>query len=188
MKVEGNGESTQYTAMLYHDNSALANIRHSSDKQQALESVAGQFEALFLQMVLRQMRSSSDVLSPEDNPFSSKEQGVYRDFYDGQLAIEMAKKQNSGIADMLVKQLSPSQAEAVVKMVEPVNEAGGSEVMRPGVKLEASSQNQQAQAAKPLNEAGPKVAYESQVALKDSDKVVRSTVAFQQPLIRKMEL
>lgn len=188
MKVEGNGESTQYSAMLYHDNSALANIRHSSDKQQALESVAGQFEALFLQMVLRQMRSSSDVLSPEDNPFSSKEQGVYRDFYDGQLAIEMAKKQNSGIADMLVKQLSPKQVEAVVNMVEPVNESVVPKASMPGTNMESISQNQRAHAVAPLNEAGHTVAYDPQATLKNSDKEVRSTVAFQQPLIRKMEL
>ncbi len=39
--------------------------------------VAGQFEAMFLQLVLRQMRSSSDVLADKDSPFSSKQQGVF---------------------------------------------------------------------------------------------------------------
>ena len=62
-------------------------------------------------MVLRQMRSSSDVLADEDSPFSSQQQGVFRDMHDGQLSIELARKQHSGIADMLVKQLSPSHAE-----------------------------------------------------------------------------
>ncbi len=83
------------------------NIRSPINK--GLEVVAGQFEAMFLQMVLRQMRSSSDVLADEDNPFSSKQQSVYRDFYDGQLAIEMAKQQQTGISEMLVKQLSPDR-------------------------------------------------------------------------------
>ncbi len=70
MKIESNGGNN---TLLYHDNNALSNIKFSADKEQALEAVAGQFEAMFLQMVLRQMRSSSDVLAPEDNPFSSKE-------------------------------------------------------------------------------------------------------------------
>ncbi len=72
MKIDG-----QANAMLYHDNSAVNNLKFQADKKQALHEVAGQFEAMFLQMVLRQMRSSSDVLAAEDNPFSSKEQGVF---------------------------------------------------------------------------------------------------------------
>ncbi|MDO6705540.1 rod-binding protein [Photobacterium sp. 1_MG-2023] len=103
MKIDG-----QANVMLYHDNSAVNNLKYQADKKQALQEVAGQFEAMFLQMVLRQMRSSSDVLASEDSPFSSKEQGVFRDFYDGQLAMNMAKSQSAGIADMLIKQLSPA--------------------------------------------------------------------------------
>lgn len=187
MKIEGNGQGNHYSTVLYHDSSALANIKHSGDKQQALETVAGQFEAMFLQMVLRQMRSSSDVLSPEDNPFSSKEQGVYRDFYDGQLAIEMAKKQNSGIAEMLVKQLSPEQIGAVAQMVEPVNE---SDVPVASAKagMESGSQALRSHSGQQLNEAEQTVAYELQASLKASNKEAMGTVAFQQPLIRKMEL
>lgn len=180
MKIEGNGQSNHYSSVLYHDNSALANIKHSNDKQQALETVAGQFEAMFLQMVLRQMRSSSDVLSPEDNPFSSKEQGVYRDFYDGQLAIEMAKKQNSGIADMLVKQLSPKQVGDLAQMVEPVNDTAVSGV--------SAAKAQEAFTDPSLNEAEYTVAYDLQASFKDTFQEAMGTVAFQQPLIRKMEL
>ncbi|PKF51196.1 rod-binding protein [Enterovibrio nigricans] len=108
MNLDGLKEQAQWSSMLYHDNKALTNIKHSSDQQGALEQVAGQFEAMFLQLVLRQMRSSSDALADEDSPFSSQQYGVFRDMYDGQLAIEMAKKQHAGIADMLVKQLGPS--------------------------------------------------------------------------------
>lgn len=91
MKLDGSSDQAQLNSMLYHDNSALANIKHSRDQEGALEMVAGQFEAMFLQLVLRQMRSSSDVLADKDSPFSSKQQGVFRDMYDGQLAMELAK-------------------------------------------------------------------------------------------------
>lgn len=111
MKLDGSSDQAQLNSMLYHDNSALANIKHSRDQEGALEMVAGQFEAMFLQLVLRQMRSSSDVLADKDSPFSSKQQGVFRDMYDGQLAMELAKKQSSGIANMLIQQLSPSMRE-----------------------------------------------------------------------------
>ncbi|WP_318522372.1 rod-binding protein [Photobacterium leiognathi] len=106
MNSETNITTLAKRDVLYHDNNGLQQIKHSISDQQGLEVVAGQFEAMFLQMVLRQMRSSSDVLADEDNPFSSKQQSVYRDFYDGQLAIEMAKQQQTGISEMLMKQLS----------------------------------------------------------------------------------
>lgn len=92
MKLDSTNEQTQLNSMLYHDNSALANIKHSCDLEGALEVVAGQFEAMFLQMVLRQMRSSSDALADKDSPFASQQQGVFRDMYDGQLAMELAKE------------------------------------------------------------------------------------------------
>lgn len=112
MNIDGMHGQAKMNAMLYHDNSALAKIKLSSDQQSALKEVAGQFEAIFLQLVLRQMRSSSDVLADEDSPFSSQQYGVFRDMHDGQLAIEMAGKQNAGIAEMLVQQLGSSVAAA----------------------------------------------------------------------------
>ena len=125
MKLDTSGDQAQLNTMLYHDNSALASIKKSRDQEGALEVVAGQFEAMFLQMVLRQMRSSSDVLADKDSPFASQQQGVFRDMYDGQLAMELAKKQNSGIANMLIQQLSPSMREVAFdqsRNVSPVND------------------------------------------------------------------
>lgn len=204
MKLDPN---TDQPALLYHDNSALAGIRHSSDQQQALETVAGQFEAMFLQMVLRQMRSSSDVLAADDNPFSSKEQGVYRDFYDGQLAIELAKKQRSGIADMLIKQLGPKSQQVLAQVVESANDNGaanptgnvapqakqapaveGVNTVTADAKPEAENLNEvMAKTPNQLNETTPVVAMESPEELRMRIQSTLSQVAFQQPLIRRME-
>lgn len=71
----------------------------------ALEAAAEQFEALFLQQVLKQMRKAGDVLAA-DNPMRSRELDTMRDFYDGMLADTLATKRQTGIADLLVKQLS----------------------------------------------------------------------------------
>ncbi|MDX1301092.1 rod-binding protein [Photobacterium sp.] len=182
MKIDSNGGNN---TLLYHDNNALSSIKFDADKEQALETVAGQFEAMFLQMVLRQMRSSSDVLAPEDNPFSSKEQGVYRDFYDGQLAMELAKKQRSGIADMLIKQLSPNHEGAVDSEIMAANEAAAEpKLIRQKSGVEADMVN----AVRPLNEPSDLAAYDKRESFKDTYQEAMSTVAFQQPLNRKMEL
>ncbi|QTH05686.1 rod-binding protein [Vibrio fluvialis] len=169
MKIDMGSDSSSVNSVLYHDNNALANIKNAADKHAALETVAGQFEAMFLQLVLRQMRSSSDVMADEDSPFNSKQQGVFRDMYDGQLAIEMAKKQRSGIADMLVKQLSP------------VVDGAGSNVVELAAAAERASHNRSA-APKAVNNAANAVASLSQETTK-----VAVTNAFSQPLIRPLE-
>lgn len=70
-----------------------------------LVMAAEQFEALFLQQILKQMRKASDVLSA-DNPMRSRELDTMRDFYDEILAETLAGKKQTGIADLLVQQLS----------------------------------------------------------------------------------
>lgn len=77
-----------------------------------LGMAAEQFEALFLQQVLKQMRKASDVLSA-DSPLRSRELDTMRDFYDGVLAETLAGKKQTGIAEMLVKQLSGNAGQSV---------------------------------------------------------------------------
>ncbi|MEO9335192.1 transglycosylase SLT domain-containing protein [Pseudomonas guguanensis] len=76
-------------------------------REQQLQAAAEQFEALFLQQILKQMRKASDVLA-EGNPMRSREMDTMRDFYDEVLAETLAGRKQTGIADMLVKQLSGS--------------------------------------------------------------------------------
>ncbi|MTH46167.1 rod-binding protein [Intestinirhabdus alba] len=78
-------------------------------KPQNLEQAAEQFEAMMLRSMLTQMRKAADVLG-EDNPFNSKQQRMMRDFYDDRLASELASQRSTGIAWMIVNQLSPQGA------------------------------------------------------------------------------
>lgn len=78
-------------------------------KPQNLEQASEQFEALFLRSMLKEMRKASDVLG-EDNPFNSKQQRMMRDFYDDKLAGQLASQRSTGIAQMIVNQLSPQAA------------------------------------------------------------------------------
>ncbi|MCR9908248.1 rod-binding protein [Vibrio campbellii] len=182
MKLDTSGDQAQLNTMLYHDNSALASIKKSRDQEGALEVVAGQFEAMFLQMVLRQMRSSSDVLADKDSPFSSQQQGVFRDMYDGQLAMELAKKQNSGIANMLIQQLSPSMREVAFDQSRNVSPANDGKV----VSLERTSQLENDEIAMKTDAVNPTL--QAVASVKQVLGEAGMTTAFTQPLIRKMEL
>ena len=82
------------------------------NRREQLEVAAEQFEALFLQQILKQMRKASDVLSA-DNPMRSRELDTMRDFYDEVLAETLAGKKQTGIADLLVKQLSGNAGETL---------------------------------------------------------------------------
>ncbi|MGR5131070.1 rod-binding protein [Vibrio alfacsensis] len=182
MKLDSSNDQTQLSAMLYHDNNSLASIKQSRDQEGALEAVAGQFEAMFLQMVLRQMRSSSDVLAHKDSPFSSQQQGVFRDMYDGQLAIELARKQNSGIAKMLVQQLSPSMREVAFDPLRNISSANDGKT----VDLEGVSQVDNE--GMPLHSDAINSVQQAVASVKQVLGEAGMTTAFSQPLNRKMEL
>lgn len=74
-------------------------------RQARLEAAAEQFEAMFLQQILKQMRKAGDVLS-EGSSLRSRQTDTLREFHDEALADTLATHRQSGIADMLVKQLS----------------------------------------------------------------------------------
>ena len=88
------------------DSHQLAELKASGDQQQAIQTVAEQFESLFLQMVLKQMRKASEALNADDDNalFGSREHKTYQEFFDGQIAIEMSKSQ-LGLAEVIVRQL-----------------------------------------------------------------------------------
>ncbi len=72
----------------------------------ALKLVSQQFEAQFLQTVLKQMRSASDVMADKDSPLSSQNDGMYRDWHDAELAGRLSQMQSTGLASVMTKQLS----------------------------------------------------------------------------------
>ncbi len=65
------------------------------------DEVLQQFEALFLQQMLKSMRTAS--LS--DGMFQSEQSEFYRDMYDQQIAADLAKKEVLGISQLINRQL-----------------------------------------------------------------------------------
>ena len=87
----------------YLDFSALNHLKHRSktDAKSTLKEVASEFETIFVKMVMKSMRSASFG----DELFDSESAKFYRDMYDDQLSLELAKDGGIGLADILVKQL-----------------------------------------------------------------------------------
>ena len=92
------------TSRVYTDFQGLSDLRHAArdnDSPEALDEVARQFEALFVQMMLKSMRDAN----LGDGIFDSDQSQMYQGLFDQQMAIDMATQRSFGIADVLVKQL-----------------------------------------------------------------------------------
>ena len=73
-------------------------------KKAALQEAAQQFEAIFMQMLLKSMRKAEEVLE-SDSPFNSQSTKFYRDMHDQQMAIELSSNGTLGLSDLIVRQL-----------------------------------------------------------------------------------
>ncbi len=108
--------SAAITADIYTDFSGFSGLRKLArqNERKALPQVARQFEALFLQMMLKSMRKASF-----GDPLLGSQQGkMYRDLYDQQLALSMSQADAArgshglGLAAMLERQLGKTLPQA----------------------------------------------------------------------------
>ncbi|XNM90650.1 flagellar assembly peptidoglycan hydrolase FlgJ [Escherichia coli] len=70
-----------------------------------IRPVARQVEGMFVQMMLKSMR---DAL-PKDGLFSSEHTRLYTSMYDQRVAQQMTAGKGLGLAEMMVKQMTPEQ-------------------------------------------------------------------------------
>lgn len=95
-------DSTNVTSS-YLDFGGLSELRGRAvkDSQGALRETAEQFEALFIQMMLKSMREAtfkSDMLQ-------SDALDTYQGMFDREISVSMASRGNMGMADLLQQQL-----------------------------------------------------------------------------------
>lgn len=96
-------------ASLYTDFSGLDRLRTSGDDEASLRAAAQQFEALFTQTLLKQMREAM----PKGGLFDSDQGRFYEQMFDQQLASSLSAQGGLGLGEILVRQLSrnlPEQA------------------------------------------------------------------------------
>ena len=75
------------------------------DAKGALRETAQQFEALFLQMMMKSMRES--IVKSEMSESNTME--TFEGMFDKEVSVQLAKKNSMGLADMLVKNLEQQQ-------------------------------------------------------------------------------
>ncbi len=105
-----------HNADVYTDFSGLAQLKNQAKKESpdALKEAAKQFEAIFLNNILKGMRQSKLADGAMDNEQSK----FYNEMYDQQLALHLSGSNGGiGFADLIVKQLSPRHAETEKKPV-----------------------------------------------------------------------
>jgi peptidoglycan hydrolase FlgJ len=84
------------------DSRSLDELKRAArdDPRQAVKKVAAQFEALFMQMVLKSMREAT----PHSGLLDSQEQDMYRGMLDQQVAQQIAGR-GTGLSDVIARQL-----------------------------------------------------------------------------------
>ena len=94
----------------YNDLNRLNQFKVGGDSEKNIKKVAQEFESLFLNEMLKAMRSANEVFG-EGNFMNSNESKTYQDMHDQQLSVTMSNHQNGiGLADVLVRQMSQIKA------------------------------------------------------------------------------
>lgn len=99
---------------------ALRQLSGRGQTREAVKGAASQFEAYFMQMMLRSMRQTL----PQDGPFDSQETRTFTEMFDQQVAQKMSQSKSLGLADLMLSQLG-----RIVPADKPVQAvlAGGAE-------------------------------------------------------------
>ncbi|QBQ54610.1 flagellar assembly peptidoglycan hydrolase FlgJ [Nitrosococcus wardiae] len=75
--------------------------RQAPKDPETLRQIGAQFESLFVQLVLKNMREASQG----EGLLSSQQVQFYQGLFDQQISLELARKGGLGLADMIVSQL-----------------------------------------------------------------------------------
>ncbi|WP_315710347.1 flagellar assembly peptidoglycan hydrolase FlgJ [Brenneria uluponensis] len=105
MRLDNSSEQ----ASAAYDVQSLNKLRNEvakSNDPEGLKKVAHQVESLFVNMMLKSMRSAL----PQDGLFNSDQTRLYTSMYDQQIAQDISAK-GLGLADMMVKQLGKNYKE-----------------------------------------------------------------------------
>lgn len=99
---------------VYTDLSGLQQISRAGreNTNEGLRQVAEQFEAVFLNIMMKEMRGAGDSLF-EDNYLRSNEMDIHQENFDNQMSMELSDAGGIGLADTLYRQLSARYGNAV---------------------------------------------------------------------------
>ncbi|HOY69894.1 MAG TPA: flagellar assembly peptidoglycan hydrolase FlgJ [Methylotenera sp.] len=95
---------TDLSGKIAIDANGLSSLKQAAKENspEAIKEVAKQFEAIFMNMMLKSMREAS---SSEDNPFDNEQSRTFTAMLDQQLSSNLSSK-GLGLAEVLARQLS----------------------------------------------------------------------------------
>lgn len=95
----------------YSDLNRLNQLKVGDKNSDAnMRKVAQEFESLFLNEMLKSMRSATEALG-KDNPLNTSAAKQYQEMYDQQLAVSMSREGGGiGLADVLMRQMSKNKS------------------------------------------------------------------------------
>lgn len=105
MKIEPNLHA------LAIDPNKIAGIQANSSDGVKLEAAAEQFEAIFLQLVLKNMYSATKAIASESSLLQSNQNQMMHEMYDAQLSQSIAQQKQLGFSEQIVHQLASGLGE-----------------------------------------------------------------------------
>ena len=95
----------------FSDLNRLNNLKVGDrDSDANMRKVAQEFESLFLNEMLKSMRSANEVLG-EGNPLNTPAAKQYQEMYDQQLSVTLSRQGGGiGLADVLMRQMSKNKS------------------------------------------------------------------------------
>ncbi len=111
MDMRKSGLTSTADSGSYSDLNRLNQLKVGDDKNSEgnMRKVAQEFESLFLNEMLKSMRSATEVLG-KDNPMNTPAAKQYQEMYDQQLAVSMSREGGGiGLADVLMRQMQKNK-------------------------------------------------------------------------------
>ena len=104
--METNTTSHLDQASIYSDLNSLDKIRQLGQKDEvaAIKKAAQEFEAFFMNMMLKSMRQASEVIG-DDSMFGSEQEKMFTGMMDEQMAVNLSQAGHLGIAELMMSQL-----------------------------------------------------------------------------------
>jgi flagellar protein FlgJ len=137
---------------VYTDFQGLSELRSRArnNSEETLREVAGQFEALFIQMMLKSMRDAGFG----EGLLDSEHTKTYQAMFDKQISIDLSKRQGLGLAEMMVRQLSRAGGDSGSARPEPAPQSPAFQTLvRPTPAVGVSARSLDAHSVSAVNTA-----------------------------------
>jgi len=119
-------DGLKFSARSHYDFIGLGELKARADNEgiKAAKEVGSQFEALFVQMMLKSMRDAAAPL--KSGLLDSSATDTFEEMYHGELSQEIAKRSSLGIGDWILKNMRRNSAvsESEVKNVRAEEKNG----------------------------------------------------------------